>query len=310
MFALLMFDRDGRLAGGAVADDQLALAAADGDHGVDGHDAGLDGLVDRFALDDAGGDLLDGVSYVELDGAFAVHGLAEDIHHAAEQALADRHVQEAAGGLDLGALGDFREIAQEDAADLGFLEVEGEAEEAVGKLDQLVEHDVAETFDLRDAIAGLAHDAGIGHGGRGFEAGDLRFKFLENGAHGMCGINGLNSCELLVEPVEPAADAAVPDIAADADAKAADEVWIDTKISGETLAVLGLEIAEDALGGVRAQLRGALDDGVALVELETDEAMVILEDVHVMARLAGDELAYEAADFPGIKLAVGKAGAE
>src|ERR1043165_3279514 len=34
-------DRDRRLAGLAVADDQLALAAADGDHGVDGLEAGL-----------------------------------------------------------------------------------------------------------------------------------------------------------------------------------------------------------------------------------------------------------------------------
>ena len=32
-------DGDGGLAGLAVADDQLALAAADGDHGVDGLDA-------------------------------------------------------------------------------------------------------------------------------------------------------------------------------------------------------------------------------------------------------------------------------
>ena len=39
-------DADGRLAGGAVADDQLALAAADRDHRVDRHDAGLHRLAD------------------------------------------------------------------------------------------------------------------------------------------------------------------------------------------------------------------------------------------------------------------------
>ena len=42
-------DGDGGLAGLAVANDQLALAAADGDHGVDGFDAGLDGGVDALA---------------------------------------------------------------------------------------------------------------------------------------------------------------------------------------------------------------------------------------------------------------------
>jgi hypothetical protein len=40
-------DRDGGLAGLAVADDELALAAADRDHGVDGLDAGLHRLVAR-----------------------------------------------------------------------------------------------------------------------------------------------------------------------------------------------------------------------------------------------------------------------
>src|SRR3546814_3363334 len=46
-------DGDGGLAGLPVADDQLALAAADGGHGVDGLDAGLQRLVHRLALDDA-----------------------------------------------------------------------------------------------------------------------------------------------------------------------------------------------------------------------------------------------------------------
>ena len=48
-------DRDRRLAGLAVADDQLALAAADRDHRVDRLQAGLHRLGDRLALDDAGG---------------------------------------------------------------------------------------------------------------------------------------------------------------------------------------------------------------------------------------------------------------
>ena len=38
-------DADGGLAGRAVADDQLALAAADRDHRVDRHDAGLHRLA-------------------------------------------------------------------------------------------------------------------------------------------------------------------------------------------------------------------------------------------------------------------------
>ena len=52
-------DGDGRLAGLAVADDQLALAAADRRHGVDGLDAGLQRLIDRLPAGDAGGDRFD-----------------------------------------------------------------------------------------------------------------------------------------------------------------------------------------------------------------------------------------------------------
>src|SRR5690606_6599773 len=40
-------DRDGGLAGAAVADDELALATADRNHGIDGHDAGEEGLRNR-----------------------------------------------------------------------------------------------------------------------------------------------------------------------------------------------------------------------------------------------------------------------
>ena len=60
---------DGGLAGGTIADDQFALAAADRDHRVDGHDAGLHRLADGFALDDAGRDFFDGIRQRRFDRA-------------------------------------------------------------------------------------------------------------------------------------------------------------------------------------------------------------------------------------------------
>ena len=51
-------DGDGALAGLAVADDQLALAAADRDHRVNGLDAGLHRRVHVLAVDHAGRDAL------------------------------------------------------------------------------------------------------------------------------------------------------------------------------------------------------------------------------------------------------------
>ena len=55
-------DRDRGLAGLAVTDDELALAATDGGHGVDGLEAGLQRLVHRLALDHRGGLQLEGAA--------------------------------------------------------------------------------------------------------------------------------------------------------------------------------------------------------------------------------------------------------
>src|SRR5205814_8495431 len=56
-----------------VADDQLALAAPDGNHRVDGHDARLHGLTHGFAFDDAGRDFFDRIRGFIFDRPFAVH---------------------------------------------------------------------------------------------------------------------------------------------------------------------------------------------------------------------------------------------
>jgi hypothetical protein len=80
-------DGDGGLARLAVADDELALAAADRDHRVDGLEAGLHRLVHRLAGHDAGRLELDAAELVGLDRALAVDGLAERVHDATEQPL-------------------------------------------------------------------------------------------------------------------------------------------------------------------------------------------------------------------------------
>ena len=88
-------DGDGGLAGLAVADDQLALAAADRDHGVDRDDAGLKRLIDRLPLGDARGDRFQGPGRGGHDRAAVVDRLAQGIDHAADHGLADRHPQAA-----------------------------------------------------------------------------------------------------------------------------------------------------------------------------------------------------------------------
>src|SRR5262249_54016163 len=87
-------DAQSGFAGGSVANNQLALAAPNRDHGINRHDSRLDGLTDGFAADNARSDFLDRVSHVALDVAFAIDRAAQAIHDSAEEALTHGHLQQ------------------------------------------------------------------------------------------------------------------------------------------------------------------------------------------------------------------------
>ena len=236
-------DADRRLAGRAVADDQLALAAADRDHRVDRHDAGLHRLADRAAPDDAGGQLLDRIGDVAGDRPLAVERLAERVDDAAEQALADRHLQQPAGGADFVAFLQLRVVAEDDRADLGLVEVQRQAGDAAAEVEHLVQHHVAEPLDVGDAVADLADRADGLLGGRGLRARDLRFDFLDQVSH----VFVLSAPQARFQRGQPGAHAAVVDVAADLDAHAADERRVLAERRLERPAVGAREAGRDLL---------------------------------------------------------------
>src|SRR5690606_37783017 len=82
-------DRDGGLTGLAVTDDELALATTDGDHRVDGLDAGLHRLVHALALHDAGRLQLELATTLGGDLAESVDRVAQRVDDAAQVAVAD-----------------------------------------------------------------------------------------------------------------------------------------------------------------------------------------------------------------------------
>ena len=85
--ALLVDDgvqADRGLAGLTVADDQLTLAAADRDHGVDRLDTGLERHINGRALDDARCGHFDRTALLGFDSALAVDRLAECVNNAAQ----------------------------------------------------------------------------------------------------------------------------------------------------------------------------------------------------------------------------------
>ena len=159
-------DRHGGLAGLAVADDQLPLAPADGGHGVDGLDPGLQRLVHRLAAHDAGRLDLHATAADVGERALAVDRVAEGVDDAAEEAVADGHREDAAGGLDRLALVDVVDLAEHHGADRLLVEVEGQALGAVLELEQLVDRAAGQARDPGDAVADLgdATDGGLADG--------------------------------------------------------------------------------------------------------------------------------------------------
>jgi len=153
---------DGGLAGLPVADDKLALAAADGDERVHGLEAGEHGLGHGLARDDARGLDLGAGALAGVEAGPAIDGLADAVHDAAEELVTDGDVDDGAGPLDGVPLEDVDVVAEDDHPDVVLLEVEGHAAEAAGEDDHLPGLDVGQAVDAGDAVAHGDDRAGLG----------------------------------------------------------------------------------------------------------------------------------------------------
>src|SRR5216683_758681 len=154
-------DTDRRLAGLPVADDQLALAAADRGYRVDRLDPGLQRLVHLLPLHHRRRLQLELAQLGAGDLALAVHRVAERVHHPAEEAVAHGNGEDLAGTADPLALLDLAELTEDDHADLAYVQVEREPAGAVLELEQLVGHGRGQALDPRDAVAALGDDADL-----------------------------------------------------------------------------------------------------------------------------------------------------
>src|ERR1700759_1056800 len=155
-------ERDRGFAGLAVADDQLALAAADRNQGVDRLEPGRHRLVHRLARNDAGRLDVDALALGRLDRALAVDRIAERVDDAAEQALADRRIDDGAGALDCLAFLDLAVGAEDHDADVVGFEVERHAARAVLELDHLAGLDVVQSIDAGDTVTDGQHLSDFG----------------------------------------------------------------------------------------------------------------------------------------------------
>ena len=169
-----------RLAGLTVADDQLALAAADRHQRVDRFQPGLHRLVHRTARDDARRLDLDPRAGHIGQRTLAVDRLAERIDDAAQEAAADRDVDNRAGALDDVALMDAAVLAEHDDTDIVALEVERHTAHPVRERDHFAGLDRVEAVDAGDAVADRQHLADLRDICLAAEMGDLLFEDRRN----------------------------------------------------------------------------------------------------------------------------------
>ena len=181
-------DGDSGLTGLAVADDELALATADRNHGVDSHDTGLHRLMHRLTADDAGGLELDGAGAFGFDFTLAVDRHAERVHDAAEKTLAGRNLHDAARGTDLVILLDCGDVTEKNGADFVLFEVLSQAVYGLtvgsNELEKLASHRVLQTVDAGDAVADLDDGADFAGINAHFKGGQLLTQRFVNG---LCG---------------------------------------------------------------------------------------------------------------------------
>lgn len=85
-------ESDGSLTSLTVTNDQLTLTTADGNHGVDGLETGLHGLVDRLARQNARSLELSTALLLGVERTLAVNGVTQSIDDTAEQLRADGNV--------------------------------------------------------------------------------------------------------------------------------------------------------------------------------------------------------------------------
>ena len=139
--------------------------ASDGHHRVDGQNAGLHGLVNGLAADDAGSLELDRTHALGLDGALAVDRHAQGVHHAAEHGLARGNLHDATRGMDLVVFLDCGDVTEKNGSDLVLFEVLGQTVHGFAaladELEELACHGAFQTVNARDAVADLDDGADL-----------------------------------------------------------------------------------------------------------------------------------------------------
>ena len=171
----------GGLAGLAVTDDQLALATANRDQGINRLDAGLHRFMHRFARNNARRLHLGAHAHHVGQRTLAVNRIAKAIHNATQQALAHGHVHNVTGTADCVAFLHRKVGAENHDADIVGFKVQRHALHAGSwEIHQLTRHDILQPINAGDAIAYGQHGANFSDIRFGIKASDLLLEDFRN----------------------------------------------------------------------------------------------------------------------------------
>src|SRR5690606_36016525 len=148
---------DRGLAGLTVADDQLALAAADRDQSVDRLKARRHRLVHRLAGDDAGSLDVDAATLRGIDRALAVDRVTKTVNDATKKFRADRHVNDGARTLDGVAFLDVAVVAEDHDADIVDLEVQRHTADTAREFDHFTCLDIVQAVNAGNTVTDGKH---------------------------------------------------------------------------------------------------------------------------------------------------------
>ena len=135
-------DRDGGFANGAVADDELALAAAEGKERINDDDTGLKRLGYEIPINDCRCRALDRFQHICGGGLFPVERASKWIDDTAEQRRSHRHAHHITGTVHSVTGLDRIYIVQQDTADMVAFEHLDEAELSIVEAQKLIEPNI------------------------------------------------------------------------------------------------------------------------------------------------------------------------
>ena len=136
-----------------IANDQLALAAANRNHAVNGLDARLKRHTDALTFNDARCRAFNRSGMAGLNFAFSIHALSKCVDDAANQLFANRNGNNAPRATNDAAFVQAHIATQNNNGDGIFFQVKRHAIFAVFKLDQLVGHAAFKSAGTGDTVS-------------------------------------------------------------------------------------------------------------------------------------------------------------